>query len=156
MKNVFHVALISDVTCASLEVLQQFWKEVGASMEIEQVDQATIVPRAFQRQFQVTPWRIIDLADPDPQMYANFRTGSPVALANYSNPELDRMLDRARVTADLRVRNADYCEIGRLINREAIWFWSFQNTYYAISKAKLKGLPKMFSGVIDVSPTWLE
>ena len=138
------------------QVLQQFWKEVGASMEIEQVDQATIVPRAFQRQFQVTPWRIIDLADPDPQMYANFRTGSPVALANYSNPELDRMLDRARVTADLRVRNADYCEIGRLINREAIWFWSFQNTYYAISKAKLKGLPKMFSGVIDVSPTWLE
>ena len=138
------------------QVLQQFWKEVGASMEIEQVDQATIVPRAFQRQFQVTPWRIIDLADPDPQMYANFRTGSPVALANYSNPELDRMLDRARVTADLRARNADYCEIGRLINKEAIWFWSFQNTYYAISKAKLKGLPKMFSGVIDVSPTWLE
>ena len=138
------------------QVLQQFWKEVGASMEIEQVDQATIVPRAFQRQFQLTPWRIIDLADPDPQMYANFRTGSPVALANYSNPELDRMLDRARVTADMRARNADYCEIGRLINKEAIWFWSFQNTYYAISKAKLKGLPKMFSGVIDVSPTWLE
>ena len=80
------------------QVLQQFWKQVGATMEIEQVDQATIVPRAFQRQFQITPWRIIDLADPDPQMYANFRTGSPVALANYSNPELDRMLERARVT----------------------------------------------------------
>ena len=138
------------------QVLQQFWKEVGASMEIEQVDQASIVPRAFQRQFQMTPWRIIDLADPDPQMYANFRTGSPVALANYSNPELDRLLERARVTADMRIRNADYCEIGRLINSEAIWFWTFQNTYYAISKAKLKGLPKMFSGVIDVSATWLE
>ena len=72
------------------QVLQQFWKQVGANMEIEQVDQATIVPRAFMRQFQVTPWRIVDLADPDPQMYANFHTGSPVALANYSNPELDQ------------------------------------------------------------------
>jgi 4-phytase/acid phosphatase/peptide/nickel transport system substrate-binding protein len=138
------------------QVLQQFWKQVGASMDIEQVDQATIVPRAFQRQFQLTPWRIIDLADPDPQMYANFRTGSPVALANYSNPDLDRMLERARVTADLRSRTADYCEIGRLINTEAIWFWTFQNTYYAIGKAKLKGIPKMFSGVIDVSDAWLE
>ena len=138
------------------QIMQQFWKEVGATMELEQVDQATIVPRAFQRQFQVTPWRIIDLADPDTQMTANFRTGSPVALANYSNPELDRMLDRARVTADVRIRNADYCEIGRLINKEAIWFWSFQNTYYAIAKAKLKGLPKMYSGVIDVSSTWIE
>ena len=82
------------------QVLQQFWKRAGANMEIEQVDQATIPPRAFMRQFQLTPWRIVDLADPDPQMYANFRTGSPVALANYSNPELDKLLDHARVTAD--------------------------------------------------------
>src|SRR5882724_4016813 len=62
------------------QVMQQLWKRVGANMEIEQVDQATIVPRAFQRQFQLTPWRIVDLADPDVQMYANFHTGSPVAL----------------------------------------------------------------------------
>ena len=96
----------------------------------------------FRRQFQLTPWRIIDLADPDPQMYANFRTGSPVALANYSNPALDEMLERARMTADMRSRNADYCEIGRMINSEAIWFWTFQNTYYAITKARLKGLPE--------------
>ena len=126
------------------QVLQQFWKQVGANMEIEQVDQATVVPRAFMRQFQLTPWRIIDLADPDPQMYANFRTGSPVALANYSNPELDKLLERARVTADQDKRTEDYCAISRLINKEAIWFWTFQNTYYAISSSKLKGLPKMY------------
>jgi 4-phytase/acid phosphatase/peptide/nickel transport system substrate-binding protein len=138
------------------QVLQQFWKQVGATMEMEQIDQASIVPRAFQRQFQLIPWRIIDLADPDPQMYANFHTGSPVALAGYSDAELDRMLERARVTSDLRSRTADYCEIGRLINHQAIWFWTFQNTYYAIAKAKLKGLPPLFSGIIDVSDAWLE
>ena len=138
------------------QVLQQFWKEAGAEMEIELVDQTTIVTRAFARQFQVTPWRIIDSPDPDGQMYANFHTGSPSALANYSDPELDRLLERARATADPVKRTEDYCEISRLINREAIWYWTFQNTYYAISKAKLKGLPKLYSGVIDVSPTWLE
>ena len=138
------------------QVLQQFWKQAGADMEIEQVDQTAIVTRAFARQFDMTPWRIIDLADPDPQMYANFHTGSPVALANYSNPELDRLLEHARVTADRDQRSEDYCAASRLINSEAIWFWTFQNTYYAISKAKLMGLPKLYSGVIDVSPTWLE
>jgi 4-phytase/acid phosphatase/peptide/nickel transport system substrate-binding protein len=141
---------------ANGQVLQQFWKQVGANMEIEQVDQATIPPRAFMRQFQMTPWRIIDLADPDPQMYANFHTGSPVALANYSDPELDRLLEHARSTADVEARIEDYCAISRLINKQAIWFWSFQNTYYAISSSKLKGLPKIYSGVIDVSNTWLE
>jgi len=141
---------------ANGQVLQQFWKLAGAEMEIEQVDQTAIVTRAFARQFELTPWRIVDLADPDPQMYANFRTGSPVALANYSNPELDRLLDHARVTADPEKRSEDYCAISRLINSEAIWFWGFQNTYYAIAKAKVKGLPKLHNGVIDVSPTWLE
>jgi peptide/nickel transport system substrate-binding protein len=141
---------------ATGQVLQQFWKQAGAEMEIEQVDQTAIVTRAFARQFDLTPWRIVDLADPDPQMYANFRTGSPVALANYSNPELDALLERARVTADLDKRSEDYCAISRLINSEAVWFWTFQNTYYAISKAKLKGLPKLYNGVIDVSSTWVE
>src|SRR6195256_1678634 len=138
------------------QVLQQFWKQVGANMEMDQVDQATIVPRAFMRQFQLTPWRIIDFADPDPQMYANFHTGSPVALANYSNPELDRLLEHARVTADPEKRIEDYCAVSRLVNQEEIWFWTFQNTYYAISSARLKGLPKMYGGVIDVSNVWME
>ncbi len=125
-------------------------------MEIEQVDQATIPPRAFMRQFQLTPWRIVDFPDPGVQMYANFHTGSPVALANYSNPELDRLLEHARETADRGKRIEDYCAISRLINQEAIWFWTFQNTYYAISSAKLKSLPKLYSGVIDVSDVWVE
>ena len=138
------------------QVLQQFWKQIGANMEIEQIDQASFPPRAFMRQFQVIGWRIIDTPDPDVQMYANFHTGSPVALANYSDPELDRLLEHARATADVETRIEDYCAISRLINKEAIWFWTFQNTYYAISSSRLKGLPKIYSGVIDVSNTWLE
>jgi 4-phytase/acid phosphatase/peptide/nickel transport system substrate-binding protein len=128
----------------------------GQVLEIEQIDQASFPPRAFMRQFQIIGWRIVDLADPDPQMYANFHTGSPVALANYSNPELDHLLEHARTTADPAARAEDYCAISRLINKEAIWFWSFQNTYYAVSNARLKGLPKMYGGVIDVSDAWLE
>src|SRR5919201_5259309 len=138
------------------QVLQQLWKQVGIDMEIEQVDQTSIVTRAFSRQFQLTPWRIIDWPDPDVQMFANFHTGSPVNLASYSNPELDRLLERARATADKELRIEDYCAISRLINREAIWFWTFQNTYYAISKSSLKGVPKLYSGIIDVSNAWLE
>jgi 4-phytase/acid phosphatase/peptide/nickel transport system substrate-binding protein len=141
---------------AAGQVMQQLWKDIGAKMEIEQVDQATIPPRAFQRQFQLTPWRIADLADPSPQMYANFHTGSPVALANYSDPELDRLLEHARSIADEGQRSEDYCAISRLINHEAIWFWTFQNTYYAITKAGVKGIPKLYSGVIRLSDAWLE
>ena len=138
------------------QIFQQFWKQVGANVELEQIDQATFVPRAFMRQFQLIGWRIVDFPDPDTQMYANFHTGSPVALANYSNPELDALLEHARTTADPEKRTEDYCAISRHINQQAIWYWTFQNTYYAISSAKLKGLPKMYSGLVDVSNVWME
>ncbi|HJQ59584.1 MAG TPA: ABC transporter substrate-binding protein [Vineibacter sp.] len=141
---------------AAAQVYQQLWKQVGAEMEIEMVDQATFPPRAFQRKFDVIGWRIVDFPDPDVQMFANFHTGSPVALANYSNPELDKLLQRARVTPDEAKRTEDYCAISRIINQEAIWFWTFQNTYYAMAKAKVKGVPKLYGGVIDVSAAWLE
>ena len=98
----------------------------------------------------------MDYPDPEPLIYALFHTGSPVALANYSNPELDALLERARSTPDRARRTEDYCAIARIINREAIWFFTFQNTYYAVTNNKLKGLPPLYSGVIDVSDTWLE
>ena len=127
------------------QVLQQFWKRAGANMEIEQVDQATIPPRAFMRQFQLTPWRIVDLADPDPQMYANFQHRQPGRarqLLQSRTRQAARARPRPRPIPNKRIE--DYCAISRLINKEAIWFWTFQNTYYAISTAKLKGLPKIY------------
>ncbi len=139
------------------QVLQQFWKRAGANMEIEQVDQATIPPRAFMRQFQLTPWRIVDLADPDIADVLQLQDRKPggarqllqsgTRQAARSRPHHGRYQNK---------RIDDYCAITRLINKEAIWFWTFQNTYYAISSAKVKGLPKMYSGVIDVSRAWKE
>jgi peptide/nickel transport system substrate-binding protein len=141
---------------ANAQVFQQFWKKIGVDMEIEQADQATFPPRAFQRKFEIIGWRIVDFPDPDVQMFANFHSKSPLNLANYVNPELDKLLEHARVTPDEAARTEDYCAASRLINKEATWFWTFQNTYYGIAKAKVKGIPKMFGGIIDVSSAWLE
>ena len=102
---------------ANGQILQQFWKNIGVNMEIEQVDQATIPARAFQRKFDVTPWRIVDFPDPDVQMFANFYSKSPLNLANYSNPELDKLLEESRATPDEAKRTEAYCAISRLLNR---------------------------------------
>jgi 4-phytase/acid phosphatase/peptide/nickel transport system substrate-binding protein len=141
---------------ANGQIFQQLWKNIGAEMEIEQVDQATFPPRAFQRKFDVIGWRIVDFPDPDIQMFANFYSKSPVNLANFTDPELDKLLERARVTPDEAKRTEDYCAISRIINQQATWFWTFQNTYYAVAKAKVKGVAKLYGGVIDVSDAWVE
>ncbi len=136
------------------QIFQEFWRDVGADATIDQIDQTALVTKAFRRDFQLTPWRIIDLADPDPQMYANFHTGSPVNLANYSNPEIDRLLDDARGSADQEKRVDDYCAVARILNQEVPWFWTVDNHYFSIAKPQLKGIPKQFSDIIDLSGAW--
>jgi len=138
------------------QVLQEFWKQVGADAEIEQVEQTAVAARGFSRQYMITPWRIPDSPDPEPGIYALFHTGSAFALSQYSSPELDQLLEHARSTADRTERTKDYCAITRIVNQQAIYFFTFQNTYYALAKAKLKGVPKLISGLIDVSNAWLE
>ncbi len=98
----------------------------------------------------------VDFPDPDPQAYANFHSTSAFALANFASPEIDRMLDRARASSDQRVRTADYCEIGRMVNQQALWLWTFQNHSYAIAKAKVRGIPRKHGGVTDLSRAWVE
>jgi 4-phytase/acid phosphatase/peptide/nickel transport system substrate-binding protein len=138
------------------QVMQEFWRKIGVKVEIEQIDQAAIVPRAFKREFQITPWRVGDYADPGPLLYAFFHTGSPVALANYEDEALDKLLERAGRTADPAQRAADYCKASRIINQQAIWLWMYQNAYYVIAKANVKGIRRMYNGTLDVSDAWLE
>ena len=138
------------------QIFQEFWRNVGANATIDQTDQTALVTKAFRRDFQLTPWRIVDLADPDPQMYANFHTGSPVNLANYSNPEVDRLLDDARNSADQETRVDDYCKLAKILNTEVPWFWTLDNHYFSISKPQLKGIPKQFSDIVDLSSAYWE
>ncbi len=138
------------------QIFQEMWHKVGANATIDQIDQTALVTKAFRRDFQLTPWRIIDLADPDIQMYANFHTGSPVNLANYSNPEVDKLLDDARSSGDQEKRVEDYCKIARILNTEVPWFWTVDNHYFSIAKPQLKGIPKQFSDIIDLSAAYWE
>jgi peptide/nickel transport system substrate-binding protein len=87
-------------------------------------------------------------------MYANFRTGSPVNLSSYSDPELDKMLEDARATGDQAKRTELYCKIADRINEHVQWFWSLENLYFSIAKPGLKGIPKQRSDEIDLAAAW--
>ena len=136
------------------ETFQEMWRDVGVDMTIDQIDQTALVTKAFRRDFDLTPWRIIDLADPDVQAYANFHSGSPVNLSNYSNPEVDQLLEDARSSGDQEKRVEDYCKLAQILNRDVPWFWTLDNRYFSIAKPQLKGIPKQYSDIIDLSMAW--
>lgn len=138
------------------QIFQAFWEAVGVQVTLDPVDQTTFVNKSFVGDFQIGGWRIIDLADPDPQMYADFKTGSVVNIANYSNPKVDRLLDEARNTADSAKRTAAYCEIARTLNHDVPWVWVTNNRYFSIARKGLRGVHKQYSDVVDVADAWWE
>jgi 4-phytase/acid phosphatase/peptide/nickel transport system substrate-binding protein len=136
------------------QVLQEFWKAVGITVTLDEVDQTTFVNKSLARDFEIGGWRIIDLADPDPQMYSNFKTGSPTNIANWSNAEVDKLLDAGRATGDRAERTKIYCRIATLINQELPWSLGNTNRYYNLAKKELRGIHKQYSDVVDVSEAW--
>ncbi len=55
------------------------------------------------------------LPDPDDNFFRTFRTGGSTNVFKYSNPEVDRLLDGARVELDQAKRKAAYDQVQRLI-----------------------------------------
>ena len=141
----------------AMEFEQAIFSDAGIDAKVSLADFPSFFAAVLQGRTQIALLGLaLNVPDPDRILHDTMMTGGSANWAHYGNPELDKLLEHARNTADTRQRIEDYCAISRLINKEAIWFWTFQNTYYAISSAKIKGLPKMYSGVIDVSRVWKE
>ena len=127
---------------ANAQVIQQFWKQIGADMEIEQVDQATFPPRAFQRKFDIIGWRIVDFPEPDDadvRQLPQQEPGEPRQLLQPRARQAARATPASRRTRPSAPRPT--VRSAACINKEATWIWSFQNTYYAMAKTKVKGVP---------------
>ncbi len=112
-----------------MEVVIEMWRqELGVEVEIQQVEWATYLQDLNQNKFQAyggSGWQ----ADyPDPQDFLDilFHTDSALNHGNYSNPELDAILEQARTEPDIERRVELYHEAENLIVQDApllpLWY----------------------------------
>ena len=137
------------------QVFQADMKKVGIDVEIKPVDQTQLVKEALTRDFQVTGWRIIDLADVDPQMFANFHSKSPINFSGYNNAEVDRLLLIGRTSLDENKRKEAYCDLIKIMNDDAVWLWTGSNIDFAITRKNVHGIPALRGGAVQVEGAWL-
>jgi oligopeptide transport system substrate-binding protein len=121
----------------------QMWEEtLGATLIVEQIDSESFLDEIYagnHGQLVFTGW----CADyPDPENFADilFHTGSRQNFGNYSNPELDALLERARAEDDVEARLALYQQIEQMIIDDVpAVFISHSQTYYVVTKPYVKG-----------------
>lgn len=138
------------------ELMQQMTKQVGITVNLEPVDQSTLVARTFRGDFGIIGWRIADGADMGPQLYAHVRSDSSYNLTGWSTPELDELAQRMRVAETREERLDLQCEMVEAWNQSGAMHYVGGGHYYAFTRPDVKNVPPPYRGVVDVTRAWIE
>ena len=126
-----------------LEVIIEMWRQIlGVEVEIQSVEWATYLQDLNRNKFQAFAGLGWEADYPDPQDFLDilFHTDSSINHGGYSNPEIDAVLEEARVEPDINRRIALYHEAEEMIVNDAAWvpLW-FTGEQYALIKPHVKG-----------------
>ena len=126
-----------------LEVIIEMWKqELGVEVEIQQVEWATYLEDLDDQKFQAYAGLGWSADYPDPQDFLDilFHTESGMNHGSYSNLEVDKLLEKARIIQNVSERVSLYNQAEQMIIDDAAWVptW-FTGEQYALVKPYLKG-----------------
>ena len=119
-----------------LEEIVNSWEwELGLDVEIRQIGWAAFLQEVNAKRLQM--YSIAWGADyPDPQNFLDllFHSESEGNRSNYSNPEVDALLEQARMLRDREARFALYQEIERMILDDAPWvlLWNDADWWFLV------------------------
>ena len=107
-----------------IEAILDMWREnLGVRVEVQQTDWATYLQDLAKLRFHMfggLSW-IADYPDPENFLDGLFHTNSSNNQTGYSNPDVDRLLEQARVETDESARYELYHRAENLILEDAPW-----------------------------------
>ena len=107
-----------------MEAVIQYWREnLGIEMEILQTEWAIFLQDLYRNRFQMfggLGW-IADYPDPHTFLDVLFHTDSSVNNTKYSNPDVDQLLELARVELDEDARFEIYHQVEEIVLADAPW-----------------------------------
>ena len=125
-----------------LEVIRDMWKQIEVYVDIQQVEWATYLEDLDNNKLQVYAGLGWEADYPDPQDFLDilFHSESSLNHGAYSNPQVDDILESARVEQDPIERMQMYQEVEQLIVDDAAWvpLW-FSGDQYVLIKPHVKG-----------------
>ncbi len=93
------------------EVVREQLKAVGITMNIKQVDVSVWFSQFSKGDYQITSAYQERTIDPDNFYSLVIRSGGPINSSNYSNPQVDDLIDQARTETEQAKRQALYTQI---------------------------------------------
>jgi peptide/nickel transport system substrate-binding protein len=133
---------------ASAEVIQAMAAEAGFDMRIRTVEFATSLKEGEEGKFQAFLLNWSGRTDPDGNLYIFMRTGAPQNYGGYSNPEVDRLLDEARLRSDFAERKAIYEKVAEHLLRDNPYLYLYHRKVLIAHTDKVDGYKQMPDGLV--------
>ena len=147
-----------DTTVVSVgTIVAQMLRSAGMNVTIEQTDFATAVHRlVVAHDFDLAI--VGNRGYNDPDLSRRFSTGAITTGVNsgqYSNPEMDRLLDQARQTVDPRKQKPLLNRIQEIVNTDVpVVLLFYRDSIGAVNTKQLGGAVPRFLGVFRDSANW--
>ncbi len=133
------------------EVMQAMLREAGFELRINTMEFASSLQAATRGEFETYLIGWSGRVDPDGNSWTFIHSRGPQNDGRYSNPEVDRLLDAARVEADPAKRRDLYAQIWAIAirqDRSRIYLWHRKNI--VAHTARLSGFTAVPDGLIRV------
>jgi ABC-type transport system substrate-binding protein len=137
-------------------IAQQFFKKVGVTVKPVPTDYLTIRTKIIEKTYQIAGWYMRPGRDLGPLFFAIFFSESPINLACYDNPEMDRLLLAQRIETDPEKRKSLLCAIARLLNKDAPIIYCGGRHSYVFARPEVKGITSILGGIPRLSDVWLD
>jgi len=123
-------------------------KEAGIDLRLRATEFATSLNAAEKGDFDAYILGWSGRVDPDGNVFSFWKTGGPLNYSKISNPELDRLVDAARLVNDLAERRRLYEQAMEVVRAERpiVYLWHRKNVVAHV--AKLSGLAAVPDGIL--------
>lgn len=131
------------------EVMQAMLREAGFELRINTMEFASSLQAAVRGDFETYLLAWSGRVDPDGNSYSFMHSRGPQNDGRYSNPEVDRLLDAARIETDTARRRDIYGQIWAIAirqDRSRIYLWHRKNI--VAHSARLTGFVAIPDGLI--------
>lgn len=115
----FTIEVSSDpLTAQMATIIQSMLSTYNIKMTIKQLEFGTLLNDSETGSFQAMQLGWSGRLDPDQDIYSFYHTGGPLNASQYSNPEVDKLLDLARTQSSMADRAKTYAQVTDILHQD--------------------------------------
>jgi peptide/nickel transport system substrate-binding protein len=132
------------------EVVQAMAAEAGFDLKIRVTEFATSLKAAEAGDYQIFLIGWSGRPDPDGNVYSFHKCNAPNNYPAYCNPDVDKLLDDARLVTDMAQRKAIYEKLTAIIHADNPLLYLYHRRLFIAHATRLEGYRPMPDGLVRV------